>query len=168
MRPEFQRAFGGDIGILLPQRPGGRVARIGKLADLFGIEFHPLGLRLGSTLVHQPLVEPGKIRLRHIDLAADLEQVGDGRGSVLPRRREPISRSRLGSTIGRWIPAFAGIQPLRYIPDHPHIGGNILPHLPVPARRRQHQLALLVAQRTGQAVNLVLGGHRHRRVFRQV
>jgi hypothetical protein len=48
------------------------------------------------------------------------------------------------------------------------IGGHVLAHLPVAARGGAHQPAVLVAQRAGQAVDLVLGRHRHFGIIGQV
>ena len=58
---EAQGPRGGDRGIELAQRAGGGVARIGEgLAALFRL----------------PLVERGEIGVAHIDLAANLEDIG--------------------------------------------------------------------------------------------
>ena len=68
---EPQRTGGGDPGIELAQRSGGRVARVG--------EGPGAGLRLAG-------VEGGEIRVAHIDLAADLEHgggAGQGLGDVV-------------------------------------------------------------------------------------
>ncbi len=81
----------------------------------------------------------GEIRLGHIDLAAHFEQVGDR-----------VAR-----------------QPLGYIGNGADVRRDILPRRAVAARRGQHQFALLIAQRTGQAVNLRLGGQRDRRIVGQ-
>ncbi len=83
-------------------------------------------------------VEREKVGARHIDLAAHLEDLG----------RIALKR-------------------LRNITDMRDIGGDILAHLPVAPHRRAHQHALLIAQRAGQAVDLVLGGDRHRLVLAQ-
>ena len=48
------------------------------------------------------------------------------------------------------------------------IGGHILTNLPVAPRRRADQLALFVAQRAGEAVDLVLGGEGDRRIGIQI
>ena len=48
------------------------------------------------------------------------------------------------------------------------IRGNVLADRAVAARRRQHQHATLVAERTAEPVDLGLGGHRHGRIRRQV
>ena len=67
MGEETQRPAGGDGGVLLAQRAGGGIARIGELARLFRI------IGLGE----QALVERHEIALRHVDFATYLEQVGD-------------------------------------------------------------------------------------------
>ena len=74
MGVEAQRPRRGHRRILLAQRAGGGVARIGELARLGRI------LGLGE----QARVERGEIGLRHIDLAAHLEHVG--RVAVQPLR----------------------------------------------------------------------------------
>ena len=117
MRPEAQRAAGGDLRVLLAQRSGGGVARIGELADLRRIEILALFLRRAARLVHQPRVEIGEGSALHVDLAADFEHLGR-----------------------------IAIEPRRNIRDVHHIGGHILAHLPVAARSRANQIALLVAQ----------------------
>ncbi len=66
MRQETQRARRGNARILLPQRSGGGVARIGELARAFG------RLRLGQ----QARVQRQEIGLGHVNLAAHLEQLG--------------------------------------------------------------------------------------------
>ncbi len=66
MRKESQRAAGGDGGVLLPQRSRRSVARVGELPRLFRV----IGLR------EQALIERDEVRLRHINLTPDLEQVG--------------------------------------------------------------------------------------------
>ena len=133
MRPELERALRGDLGVLLPQRSRGGIARVGKLADLGRVEFLALFLRRSARITHQPRVECLEIGASHIDLAADLEHLGR------------IAR-----------------QLLRNVGDMRDIGGNVLAHLPVAARRRAHQPTLLVAQRAGQAVDLVFRRKRHR------
>ena len=138
MRPELERALRGDLGVLLPQRSRRRIARIGELADLGRVEFLALFLRRGARIIHQPRVERLEIGAPHIDLAADLEHLGRIAGQLL-----------------------------RNVGDMRDIGGDVLAHLPVAARRRAHQLALLVAQRAGQPVDLVLAGERHRIAIRQ-
>src|SRR3546814_1308649 len=75
------------------------------------------------------------IGLGHIDLAADLEDVGG-----------------------------VALQLLRDVGDVADVRGDVLTDPAVAARRRLHQLALFVTQRTGEAVALVLVGHRDRRV----
>ncbi len=56
---------------------------------------------------------------------------------------------------------------LRNIPDGARVGGHVLANRAVAARRRQHELPALVAQRAGQAVDLGLRGHRDKGVRRQ-
>ena len=77
MRQEAQGATGGNRGVLLAERTGGGVARVGELARLL--------VRVGGFL-RQPGVERGEIGLAHIDLAAHLEHVrrvgGQGLGNV--------------------------------------------------------------------------------------
>ncbi len=138
MCPELERALRGDFGVLLPQRSRRRIARIGELADLGRVEFLALFLRRGARIIHQPRVERLEIGAPHIDLAADLEHLGRIAGQLL-----------------------------RDVGDMRDIGRHILAHLPIPARRCAHQSALLVAQRAGQPVDLVLGGERHRIAIRQ-
>ena len=133
MRPELERALRGDFGVLLAQRSRGGIARIGKLADLGRVEFLALFLRRSARVIHQPRVERLEIGAPHIDLAADLEHLGRIAGQLL-----------------------------RNVGDMRDIGRHILAHLPVAARRRAHQPALLVAQRARQPVDLVLGRKRHR------
>ena len=61
MGEEAQRPRRGDAGILLPQRAGRGIARVGE--DLAARRF-------------LPLVQGGEVGLRHIDLAAHFEDVG--------------------------------------------------------------------------------------------
>ena len=123
MRPEPQRPRRSHPGILLPQRPGGSIARIGK--------------NLAPRLRLRP-IQRGKIRPRHIDLAANLENVG------------AISAKHL-----------------RNITNKRHVGRHILAHLAIAARRRAHQPPALIAQRAREPVDLVLHRHRHRRILGQ-
>ena len=126
MGEEAQRAGGGDGSILLAQRTRCGVAGVGELARLFGV----------FGVGEQALVQGHEIALGHIDLPANLEQVGDiGAGKALGN-----------------------------IADGADIGGDVLASCPVSTRRGQHQFALLVAQRAGQAVDLRLGSDRHRRI----
>ena len=117
MRPELERALRGDLGVLLPQRSRGGIARVSELADLGRVEFLALFLRRSARVIHQPLVERLEIGAPHIDLAADLEHLGRIAGQLL-----------------------------RNVGDMRDIGRHILAHLPVAARRRAHQLALLITQ----------------------
>ena len=71
---EAQRPRRGDRGVLLAQRPGGGVARVGELARV---------LAGGFGLGEQAGVEAGEIGLGHIDLAAHLEDVGRVGGEAL-------------------------------------------------------------------------------------
>ena len=121
MGVEAQRAGGGDRGVLLAERAGGGVARIGELARL--VRILGLGAHAG--------VERGEIGLRHIDLAANLEDRGR-----------------------------AGRQVLRDVGDGAGIGGDVLAGGAVAAGGGEDERALLVAQRAGEAVDLGLGGQR--------
>ena len=78
------------------------------------------------------LIERCKVGARHVDLAAHFEH--------------------LGHTCR---------QLLRNIGDMASIGGHILAHLPITSGGCAHQLALLIAKRAGEAVDLVLGGDRN-------
>ena len=60
MDDDAQRAGGGDTRILLPQRSGGRVARVGER---------------GPTCLDQGRVQLLEARDREVDLTADLEQL---------------------------------------------------------------------------------------------
>ncbi len=62
MREEAQRTRRSDLGILLPQRPRRRIARVGEYLAA-------LRLLLG--------IQRGKVGLRHIDLAPDFEDCWD-------------------------------------------------------------------------------------------
>ena len=53
---------------------------------------------------------------------------------------------------------------MRDLADRPDIRGHVLAFKSVAARRRLNELAVLVAQRAGKAVDLRLGGHIERRV----
>ena len=90
-------------------------------------------------LGQQPGIECLKISLRHEHFAADFEDRGN------------IAR-----------------QPMRNIRYGPHIGSYIFPHLPVASRGRLHQFAIFIAQRAGQAVNLILCRQRDRRIGWQI
>ncbi len=117
MRQKAQRPRGGDPGVLLPERAGGSVARIGEQL-------------LAARLLRG--IQCGKVRFGHVNLAADFEDVGDRTAS----------------------------EALGNVANRPHIGGDILAHLAIAARRGAHQHALLVAQRERQSVDLVLGRER--------
>ncbi len=100
---EAQGPRGGDRGIELAQRAGGGVARIGEgLAALFGL----------------PLVERGEIGVAHIDLAANLEDLGH----------------------------VAALKLARNVRDGANVSGDVLALAAVAARGRNHKLAALVAQ----------------------
>ena len=87
MGEEPQRPAGGDGGVLLAQRAGGGIARIGELARLFRI------VGLGE----QALVERHEVALGHVDFAAYLEQVGDvGAG-------QPLGNIADGADIGSHV-----------------------------------------------------------------
>ncbi len=60
-----------------------------------------------------------------------------------------------------------GGKSLRHIGYRPDISGDIFPHSAIAARRRLHQHAMLIAQRTGQPVDLRLGSQRNRRILGQ-
>ena len=120
------------------QGPRGRDRRI-ELAERAcrGItrvrEDLPAGLEL-------PLVQLGKVGVRHVDFAAHLKDGGH-------------------------VPA---LQLVRNLPDGPHICGHVLAFGPIAARRGHDKFATLVAQRHRQAVDLVLGGEVQRRVSREL
>ena len=123
MREKAQGAPRRHTGVLLPQRTGGGVARIGELACFLA--------RL-SRFLGQPLVQGGEIGLRHINLAADLEDIG-----------------RIVWEVGG------------NVRDGAHIGGHVLARGTVTAGQRLDQPALFVAERAGQAVDLRFCGERH-------
>ena len=81
-------------------------------------------------------IERSKGLFFHVDLAAHLQQ-----------------RGRLAR------------QSLRNIGDVRHVGGDVLPHLPIAARGGEHQLALLVTKRAGEPIDLVLRGERDRLIL---
>ncbi len=139
VRPETQRTRRGHARLLLPQRARRGVARVGELPHARWVEHLALGFGLCPRFFHQPRIERSKRLFLHVDFAAHLEH-----------------RGRLAG------------QLLRDIRDMPHVGGDVLADLPVAARRRAHQHAVLIAQRARQAVDLVLGGERDRLVLRPV
>ena len=94
--------------------------------------------RLARCLL--PRVDGGEIRVREINLAADLQHLGD-------------------------VPAGQRLGDVLYGQG---IGGDVLADLAVAARRRGHEPAGLVSQRQRQAVDLRLGGEGDRLVGRQV
>ncbi|MET4825857.1 hypothetical protein ABH972_003446 [Bradyrhizobium ottawaense] len=112
---EAEGARGGDGRVLLPERTGGRIARVGK----DGVA--------GRLL---PLLEREERLFGHVDLAADLADVGH----------------------------VAPFQLLRHVFERADVGGDILADRTVAARRRGDELAALVAQRHREAVDLRLGG----------
>ena len=73
------------------------------------------------------LVEPGELGIGHEDLAADLEQ---GRGTAVEHQGN--------------------------LPDGAQVGRDVVAPLAVAAGGAQHELALLVAERDGHAVDLEL------------
>jgi hypothetical protein len=119
---EAQRARFRDGGVLLAQRSGGGVARIGELAGF-------LAALLG--LGEQAGVESSEVLLRHVHLAAHLEDLG-GAGDRL-----------------------------RDVGDRASVGRDVFADLAIAAGERLDQPAALVAQRAGEAVDLGLGGERH-------
>ena len=60
------------------------------------------------------------------------------------------------------------LEPLRHVMDGHDIGGDVLALIAVAASRRLHKLAVLVAQRDGEAVDLRFGGDIHRLIFMQI
>src|SRR3546814_7254530 len=60
------------------------------------------------------------------------------------------------------------VKPCGHIAKGADIGGDILPHLPVAARRRLDEHALFIADGGGKPVDLRLGGQRHFRLFPKV
>ncbi len=115
----LERTGGGDLDVLLPQRSGGGVARVGE--DLVA------RLRLAA-------VQLGEARLFHEHLAADLEH-----------------RGRVGG------------QGLGQVGDGRQVGGDVLAFRAVASGHAAHQLAVFVARRERQAVDLRLG-HQHERL----
>ena len=90
--------------------------------------------RIGEDArAREPRVERNEIGLGHIDLAANLEDFGRVAG-----------------------------KPLRDIQDCAHIGRHVLADLPVAARRRLDQHAVLITQRAAQPVDLGLRRQRDR------
>ena len=83
---EAQRPRGGNAGVLLPQRTGRGVARVGE--DL-----------AARRLL--PLVQGGEVGLRHIDLAAHLEHVG----SAFDHLRDVGDRPGIGVTSSPTVPS---------------------------------------------------------------
>ena len=100
------------------------------LAKRAGGRVAGIGVKRSAGL-RLPRVDAGEPVLGHVDLAAHVE---DAR--------------RL---------AFQGV---RNAADRAHVGGDVLALLSVAARRRLNQHAVLVAQRTGEPVDLRLGGDR--------
>jgi hypothetical protein len=58
-------------------------------------------------------------------------------------------------------PGRVAAQHLRHVGDVRDVGGHVLAHLPIAARGGAHQLAILIAQRAREAVDLVLRGESH-------
>ena len=97
MGEETQRPAGGDGGVLLAQRTGGGIARIGELARLFRI------VGLGE----QALVERHEVALGHVDFTTYLEQVGNvGAG-------QPLGNIADGANIGSHILAGCAVATSR-------------------------------------------------------
>ena len=84
-----------------------------------------------------PAVERGEVGMAHINFASRFEDAGSARETL---------RDRVNG---------------------PHIGGDVLALVAVAPRRRLHEFAVLVAQRTGKSVDLRLGDHVERRVVGQ-
>ena len=109
-----------------------------ELAQGAGSGIARIGVDLAAAL-GLPSVEFGKGIVAHIDLAPHLEDVG---------RR--------------------ALQAIRNIGNGAGVAGHILARRPVAACRRRDHLALLVADRERQAIDLRLGGDRERRVVLQL
>ena len=103
MHQKPQRAARGHTRVLLPQRPRRSIARVGK--DLIAA----LGLRR---------IERGKVLFRHVNFAANFEQIGH-----------------------------SSAQYLRHIADVRDIGRHILAHLTITPRSRPDQFAMLITER---------------------
>jgi len=139
---EPQRTRRGDARVLLAERAGGGIARVGE--DLAARRF-------------LAFVERLEVGLGHVHFAADFDDLcpGEGRG---PGRCVSSALRR------SWAPAFAGVQLLRNVRNRPHIRRHILADRAVAARSGKHQLAPLVAKRAAQPVDLRLRRHRHERI----
>ena len=113
--PEGKRPAGGDVRIFLAQRAGRRVPRVGKqsVAGFF-----------------LPSVEVSESRLRHVDLAAHLDQAG----AVLGRHLQPA-----GDDV-----------------DGGHVGGDVFSGATVSSGGGLYQLPVLVGERDSQAIDLEL------------
>ena len=98
---ELERTRAGDLRIQLPQRPSSGVARVGK------------GLSAGFCLA---VVQSLKIRMRHVDLAADLQHL-----------RRPF-------------------DVLWHIRDSAGICGDVFTRFTIATRGRLNQFAVLISQ----------------------
>ena len=125
MGPEFERPLRRYARILLAERAGSGIARIGE-------QLAP-GLFLRC-------IERREIGFAHINFATNFKDIRDILAS----------------------------QSLRNSGDMGDIGSDILAHLPVPPRGRQHQRAMLIAQRAGEPVNLVLHGESDLGILREI
>ena len=117
MGQESQPPLGDDFRIEPPQRAAGQIAGV-------GVGLVALGLDL--------LVHPLKIRVVHIDFAADFQN----------RRRRDRGRPL--------------VQRQRDRLDRAGVDGHVVAHVAPPARRAQHEPAVLVPQADRRAVDFRL------------
>ncbi len=119
VRPDAEIAAGRHIGVLLTNRPGGGVARIGE---------HPEP-RLGLAAIE--FLEGGK---GHVDLAPDLENLG---GSTEEPQRDRLDGPEVGGDVlaGRPVPPGGGAGEEAVFVGHDH-GQPVDLELTGVARRR--------------------------------
>ena len=157
---QFRRLIGPEAPLLqpLPDLPLGRTQRLRHLAP--GIAEEPQRTPGGDPRIELPQAAGGGIA-----------RIGEDRLALL----DPplVQLHELGAVHIDLAPHFQHIrnstgQFLRNIADGPHIGGDVLALLPIATGGGHDQLAMLVAERAGQPVDLGFGDELDRLAFLDV
>ena len=154
--------------------PGQRVGRQTEAAHR--LDRAELRRREGFADLAPGVGEEGK-RPRRGDARIELAQRAGGEIARVGVDRLPrlglarVERFEIGVAhidfAARLEDARRAVEPMRDRFDRAHVGGDVLALEAVAARRRPDELAVLVAQVAGEAVDLRLGGHGERRIDRE-